>query len=143
MEEKVTPEQLEQIKEAENDYIVNRFIMVHMCMCYCSNLMQDIIDMVKKQGRYRFGLKNTLKNVRREIKEMMGDFFGKIDVDCTAEYVSNYEVFENTLNVLARLKDFDESKLSKPREIQFTEWWYQEHRTPPTVADIIDWADRN
>lgn len=142
-EDRLTPEQVEKIKSDEDDYVVNRLIMVHMCMCYCQNLMNEVVDMIKRQGRFRFGLKNTLKNVKREIKDMMGDFFGKIDQDATDEYVENYAVFEETLNVLARLKPFDEAKLTIPRETQFTDWWYKEtgHTVPPMTKDIIEWAD--
>lgn len=143
MEERLTPEQLAELKTKEDDYIVDRLIMVHMCMCFCQNLMNEVVEMVKKQGRFRFGLKNTLKNVKREINEMLGDFFHKIDQDATDEYVSNYEVFEETLRVMARLKDFDENKLTTPRETQFTKWWYNEtgHTRPPMTKDVLDWAD--
>jgi len=145
MEERLTPDQLEAIKAQDDDYVVNRLILVHMCMCLCMNLMNEVVERLKAQSRFRYGLKNTLKNVRREIKEMMGQFFNRIDADATDEYVENYIVFEETLRVMARLKDYDPERVTRPRVTQFNEWWYQEtkHTLPPTTSDIIDWADRN
>jgi hypothetical protein len=28
------------------------------------------------------------------------------------------------------------------REIDFTDWWFREHKGAPTYADAIEWADK-
>lgn len=137
----VTPEQEAQL----NDYVVDRLIIVEMMTCESIDLMQEIIDELTRQGRYRFSLKNTLNNVRRELKELLGDFFNKIDVDGTEQFTESLDILDKEIRAMGGLKDradiMDPDRPRKTRTQMFQEWWFGNNSRPPMVEDIIKWAD--